>query len=116
MRWLLPFFLLAAGWWLEWGPGSRPGSGWGITLIGLAIAYLGIVGAAQVLGVSGRRPSDASWRNTLSSLLTAPGAFVVLAGMAIGGLVLGFGAGTQTPHESGDRDRQVGRCDRCRRR
>jgi len=25
MRWLLPFFLLIAGWWLEWGPGTRPG-------------------------------------------------------------------------------------------
>ena len=41
MRWLLPFFLLLAGWWLEWGPGSRPGSGWGITLLGLAITYAG---------------------------------------------------------------------------
>ena len=50
MRWLLPFFLLLAGWWLEWGPGTRPGSGWGITLLGLAITYAGIVGAAQVLG------------------------------------------------------------------
>ena len=30
MRWLLPFFLLAAGWWLEWGPGKRPNSGWGM--------------------------------------------------------------------------------------
>jgi hypothetical protein len=25
MRWLLPLFLLAAGWWLEWGPGRNPG-------------------------------------------------------------------------------------------
>src|SRR4029079_12005813 len=53
MRWLLPFFLLIGGWWLEWGPGTRPGSGWGITLLGLAITYVGIVSAAQVLGGSG---------------------------------------------------------------
>src|SRR5215207_8423748 len=39
MRWLLPFFLLASGWWLEWGPGKRPGSGWGTTVVGLAITY-----------------------------------------------------------------------------
>ena len=29
MRWLLPFFLLVAGWWLEWGPGHAPGVGLG---------------------------------------------------------------------------------------
>ena len=29
LRWLLPFFLLASDWWLEWGPGKRPGSGGG---------------------------------------------------------------------------------------
>jgi len=90
MRWLLPFFLLAGGWWLEWGPGRRAGSGWGLTLAGLAIAYIGIVGAAQVLGVSGGtigRFLD----STLSKLLTAPGAFIILLGMAIGGLVIGFG-------------------------
>ena len=90
MRWLLPFFLLAAGWWLEWGPGRRAGSGWGITLIGLAIAYLGIVGAAQVLGVSGGGIGR-FLSNLLTGLVTAPGAFLLLLGLAIGGLVLGFG-------------------------
>jgi DNA segregation ATPase FtsK/SpoIIIE, S-DNA-T family len=90
MRWLLPFFLLVAGWWLEWGPGRRAGSGWGITLIGLAIAYVGIVGAAQVLGVSGGGIGR-FMANTLTSLFTAPGAFVLLVGMAVGGLLLGFG-------------------------
>ena len=44
MRWLAPFLLLLAGWWLEWGPGTRPNSGWGITLLGLAITYVGIAG------------------------------------------------------------------------
>ena len=33
-RWLLPFLLLGAGWYVEWGPGKRPGSGWGLTLVG----------------------------------------------------------------------------------
>jgi len=90
MRWLLPFFLLLAGWWLEWGPGRQAGSGWGITLIGMAIAYLGIVGAAQVLGVSGGAIGR-FLANGLTSLLTAPGAFVLLVGMAVGGLLMAFG-------------------------
>jgi len=90
MRWLLPFFLLAAGWWLEWGPGRRQGSGWGLTLLGLAIAYVGFVGAAQVLGVSGGRVGRAL-AGYLGDLVTDPGAFIVLIGLGIGGLLLGFG-------------------------
>ena len=41
LRWLLPFLLLATGWYIEWGPGKAPGSGWGLTLLGVAIAYAG---------------------------------------------------------------------------
>ncbi len=90
MRWLLPFFLLAAGWWLEWGPGRHPGSGWGLTLVGLGVAYVGFVGAAQVLGVSGGRTGRAL-AGTLGDLVTDPGAFIVLVGLGVGGLLLGFG-------------------------
>ncbi len=90
MRWLLPFFLLAGGWWLEWGPGRRPGSGWGLTVLGLAIAYVGFVGGAQVLSVSGGRIGRAL-AGFLGDLVTDPGAFVVLLGLAIGGLLVAFG-------------------------
>jgi DNA segregation ATPase FtsK/SpoIIIE-like protein len=90
MRWLLPLFLLAAGWWLEWGPGRNPGSGWGITLLGLAITYSGVVGAAQVLGVSGGRVGRAL-ATTLTDLVSAPGAFVFLLALSALGLVIGFG-------------------------
>ena len=31
------------------GPGKKTGSGWGMTLVGLAIAYVGRVGAFEVL-------------------------------------------------------------------
>ena len=90
MRWLLPFFLLVSGWWLEWGPGRRPGSGWGITVLGLAITYAGLVGAAQVLSVSGGRIGRAL-ATTLSDLLSPAGAFVLLIALAALGLVVGFG-------------------------
>jgi S-DNA-T family DNA segregation ATPase FtsK/SpoIIIE len=90
MRWLLPFFLLASGWWLEWGPGRRPGSGWGITVLGLTITYAGLVGAAQVLGVSGGRIGRAL-AGTLNDWFPAVGSFVVLVALAALGLVVGFG-------------------------
>jgi S-DNA-T family DNA segregation ATPase FtsK/SpoIIIE len=92
MRWLLPFFLLMAGWWLEWGPGTKPGSGWGITLLGLSITYVGVVGAAQVIGggfTGGRvgRPLAGA----LSTLFGPAGAFILLIGLAIFGVIVGFG-------------------------
>jgi DNA segregation ATPase FtsK/SpoIIIE, S-DNA-T family len=92
MRWLLPFFLLMAGWWLEWGPGTKPGSGWGITLLGLTITYVGVVGAAQVIGggfTGGRigRPLA----GTLTTLFGPAGAFILLSGLAIFGVIVGFG-------------------------
>jgi hypothetical protein len=90
MRWLLPFFLLAAGWWLGWGPGTRPGSGWGITRLGLSITHVGIVGAAQVLGVSGGRVGRAL-AGTLTDLFTPAGAFVLLIALAVFGIIVGFG-------------------------
>jgi hypothetical protein len=90
MRWLAPFLLLLAGWWLEWGPGTRPNSGWGITLLGLGITYVAIAGAAQVLGISGGRVGRAL-AGTLTDLVSAPGAFVLLVALAIVGVVVGFG-------------------------
>ena len=39
--WLL---LLATGWYIEWGPGKAPGSGWGLTLLGVVVAYAGCSG------------------------------------------------------------------------
>ena len=90
MRWVAPFLLLLAGWWLEWGPGTRPGSGWGITLVGLFITYAGIAGAAQVLGVSGGRVGR-TLATILTDLFSAPGAFVLLIALAILGVIVGFG-------------------------
>ncbi len=92
LRWLLPFFLLSAGWWLEWGPGRRPGSGWGITVLGLAITYAGVLGAAQILWgepTGGRIGHALAGR--LGDLFTPAGAFVLLVGLAVLGLIIGFG-------------------------
>jgi S-DNA-T family DNA segregation ATPase FtsK/SpoIIIE len=85
MRWLLPFVLLGAGWYLEW----RQPKGWGFTLLGLAIAYAGVVGAAEVLGVNGGRVGR-FLQALLEPLLTTPGALIVLITMVVGGLMLAF--------------------------
>ena len=92
LRWLLPFFLLAAGWWLEWGPGRRPGSGWGMTVLGLAITYAGVLGAGQIVGgdPTGGRIGRAL-EGTLSDLFSPAGAFILLIALAALGLVVGFG-------------------------
>ncbi len=85
MRWLLPFVLLSAGWYLEW----RQPKGWGFTLLGVAIAYTGVLGVAEVLGVNGGRVGR-FLQSVLEPLLTAPGALIVLIAMIGGGLMLAF--------------------------
>jgi S-DNA-T family DNA segregation ATPase FtsK/SpoIIIE len=102
LRWLLPILLLGAGWYMEWGPGKTPGSGWGLTLVGIAIAYAGLLGAATVIvpavvnaqkvvtrGAAGGRIGT-FLADSLSPLLTSPGAFIVLVAIAIVGILLAF--------------------------
>src|SRR3954454_14017518 len=49
VRWLLPLLLLGAGWYVEWGPGREPGSGWGVTLAGVSFAYVGLLGVVEAV-------------------------------------------------------------------
>jgi DNA segregation ATPase FtsK/SpoIIIE, S-DNA-T family len=96
LRWLLPFLLLATGWYIEWGPGKAPGSGWGLTLLGVVIAYAGLLGAASVIrraappvGAGGGRvgtflaEGPATW-------LTPVGAFILLVALGIAGVLIAF--------------------------
>ena len=94
---MLPFLLLGAGWYIEWGPGKRPNSGWGLTLVGIAIAYVGFLGAFEILdltlvGHGARRRPDrpVPGRRRCSRCSPAPGAFVVLLAIGIIGLMLAF--------------------------
>jgi len=90
LRWLLPFLLLGGGWYLEWGPGRRAASGWGLTIVGIVVAYLGLLGAIQVTGLwSGGRLGH-SFEDLLVAPLTAPGAFVLLAAVTAVGAMLAF--------------------------
>jgi len=90
LRWLLPFLLLAAGWYLEWGPGRRPSSGWGGTLIGTALAYAGLLGVVQVVGITSGGRIGRFFASILTPLFTAPGAVVILLAVIAIGLMIGF--------------------------
>ncbi len=100
LRWLLPLLLLATGWYIEWGPGKAPGSGWGLTLLGVVIAYVGLLGAASIVQpASETRPDRPGaggglvgefMSGGLSDLVTPLGAFVLLVGLGIAGLLIAF--------------------------
>jgi len=111
-RWLLPFLLLGAGWYVEWGPGKRPGSGWGRTLAGLALAFVSILGLLAVLERAGLAEGRSGGRigttvaDFLAGLLSVPGAFVVLLALLVVGLVITFNTGIR------DLFRPVGRAAR----
>ena len=95
-RWLLPFLLLGAGAYLEVGPGRRPNSGWGATIVGVAIAYIGFLGAFEVLHLTFLDTNRGGGRigrflaGILEPLLTTPGAFVVCAAILAVGLMVAF--------------------------
>jgi DNA segregation ATPase FtsK/SpoIIIE, S-DNA-T family len=95
-RWLLPFLLLGGGWYVAGGPGRQPGSGWGMTLAGLAISFVAGLGAFEVLRVEIFDTERGGGRigrflaGTLEPLLTGPGTFVLLAAISILGLMLAF--------------------------
>ncbi len=95
-RWLLPFLLLGGGWYVAAGPGKRPGSGWGMTLSGLALAYVAGLGAFEVLRLDIFEAERGGGRigrflaSLLEPLLTGPGTFVLLLAVVGMGLMLAF--------------------------
>jgi S-DNA-T family DNA segregation ATPase FtsK/SpoIIIE len=95
-RWALPFLLLGAGWYLEWGPGKRPNSGWGATIGGVGVAFIGFLGAFEVLNLTLLGTDRGGGRigrflaATLEPLLTGPGAFVICVAIFAIGLMLAF--------------------------
>ena len=95
-RWLLPFLLLGGGWYVAAGPGKNPGSGWGMTLGGLALTFVALLGAFEVLALDIMDVERGGGRigrfltETLEPLLTGPGTFVLLIALAVLGLMLAF--------------------------
>jgi DNA segregation ATPase FtsK/SpoIIIE-like protein len=86
-RWLLPFVLLAAGIYVE-RVRTRPGD-WEQRLLGAAIAFVATLGLIELIDnrLSGGR-IGIFLADVLGNLVTRPGAFIVLIGIALGGLLI----------------------------
>ncbi|MEO5919456.1 MAG: DNA translocase FtsK [Candidatus Limnocylindrales bacterium] len=90
LRWLLPLLLLGAGWYVAWGPGTRPSSGWGMTVLGLLISYLSLLGAVQITGLWSGGRLGRFLEGLLVSPITRPGAFLFLLAVMALGVMLAF--------------------------
>jgi S-DNA-T family DNA segregation ATPase FtsK/SpoIIIE len=95
--WLLPILLIVAGVFVERAP--NVGTGWSVTALGGLVTFLGALGFIHLVwgdGTRGQALRDgggwvgATLEGILSTLLSPPGAFVVLVGLIVGGLLLLF--------------------------
>lgn len=93
--WLLPVLLLVAGAFVERAPTA--GTGWGVSALGGLVTFLGGIGLFHLVWGHGRSTAELSngggWLGAqlsggLTSLVSAPGAFVVLLGLLLAGIVL----------------------------
>jgi S-DNA-T family DNA segregation ATPase FtsK/SpoIIIE len=85
-RWLLPFLLLAAGAYVERVP--RDAGAWQLTLAGVGIAYIGVLGLLAFTGKD-HGGNIGEWEmRTFGGLITRVGAFVLLAAIGVSGLLL----------------------------
>ncbi|HET9614552.1 MAG TPA: hypothetical protein VFP22_07050, partial [Candidatus Limnocylindrales bacterium] len=86
-RWLLPFLLMAAGAYVEWG--GPPAAGWQWRFVAAAIAYIAFLGLLEFLPVRG----GGRIGTTMASILrhwvgNDVAVFVLLAGLMAAGIVI----------------------------
>ena len=87
-RWLLPFVLLAAGIYVE--RAREKATAWELRLLGGAIAYVGVLGLIDISDDRKGGRIGNVFTETLGGLITRPGAFVVLMGVLVAGLLIMF--------------------------
>jgi len=91
-RWLLPLVLIGLGIVIERAKGPR--AGWGRSVLGATIAYGAILGIIALLEAEGILEGRSGGRigngiaEPLRSLVSTPGAFVVLLGLVLVGAVI----------------------------
>ncbi|HEV8488474.1 MAG TPA: DNA translocase FtsK [Candidatus Limnocylindrales bacterium] len=85
-RWLLPFLLLGAGAYIEWNGALEPGWQW--RLIAGAVAYVALLGVLEFLPERGGGRIGTALADALRGPLQDPVAFVVLAGVLVGSLLV----------------------------
>ncbi len=85
-RWLLPFLLLAAGAYVEWNGALDPGWQW--RLVAGAVAYIALLGVIEFLPERGGGHIGRTLADALRGPLQDPVAFVLLAGILVGSLLV----------------------------
>ncbi len=91
-RWLLPFLLIGLGVHLERAHGRR--AGWARTVAGVTIAYAALLPMVTLLSDAGFLKDGSGGRigrlvaDPLGRMFSDPGAFVVLAGLLVVGVVI----------------------------
>ncbi len=94
-RYLLPFLLLALGIYVE---RVGKGAGWGWTLLGVAIAFVGVLGTLAVVVDAGFLEGRSGGRvgsfisDTLGPLITQPGTLVVSLALVLIGTLIALNA------------------------
>jgi S-DNA-T family DNA segregation ATPase FtsK/SpoIIIE len=86
-RWLLPFLLIGAGAYIEWG--APPAPGWQWRLLAGAVAYVAFLGLLEFLPVRGGGRIGTSLSGALRDVVGNDAVtFVLLAGLIVGGIVV----------------------------
>ena len=85
-RWFVPPILIAAGLYVQRARGD--GGRWGLALLGVALAYVGFLGALDGPNLANGGRIGRFVGDGLASLITHPGSFVVCLAMTIIGLLL----------------------------
>jgi DNA segregation ATPase FtsK/SpoIIIE-like protein len=85
-RWLLPFLLLGAGAYVEWN--GALDRGWQWRLVAGAVAYIALLGVIEFLPERGGGHIGRTLANALRGPLQDPVAFVLLAGILVGSLLV----------------------------
>ena len=94
-RWILPFLLLGAGIYVE---RAGPRAGWGATLLGLTIAFIGMLGTIAVLVDAGYLAGRSGGRiggflsGSLGGLITSPGALILCMALIVVGVLIALNA------------------------
>ncbi|MFI5253875.1 MAG: DNA translocase FtsK 4TM domain-containing protein [Candidatus Limnocylindrales bacterium] len=95
--WLLPILLIVAGAFIERAP--RIGPTWQISTAGGAVTFLGALGLIDIVWGTGSKPDQLlgaggwiGWQlaSVLTKVFSEPGAFVILLGLLVIGLLLLF--------------------------
>ncbi len=85
-RWLLPPILIVAGLYIQRARGD--GGRWGLALLGVTLAYVGLLGAIDGPNLANGGRIGRFVGDGLAGLITHPGSFVVCVAMVVIGLLL----------------------------